>query len=130
MIQVIKILMQIKIKKRNKKKTNKNSSVENIRCPIIFDRMPGRYRPLNFIDKDKDACRINYNPDYDIIRQHILSTIFKCKRKFENYKKYITGRIIRSYCYSPDNYFVFEIKNNKNNKSNILGKYGTIISKA
>ena len=102
----------------------------NIRCPIIFDRMPGRDRPLNLIDGDKDACRSNYNPEYDIIRPHIPSTIFKCKRKFENYKKYITGRIIRSYCYSPDNYFVFEIKNNKNNKKNILGKYGTLLSKA
>ena len=116
--------------KRNKKKDNKNSSMENIRCPIIFDRMPGRDRPLNFVDGDKDSCRSNYNPDYDIIRPHIPSTIFKCKRKFENYKKYITGRIIRSYFYSPDNYFVFEIKNNKNNKKNILGKYGTLLSKA
>ena len=116
--------------KRNKKKSDKNSSMENIRCPIIFDRMPGRDRSLNFIDGDKDACRSNYNPDYDIVRPHIPSTIFKSKRKFENYKKYITGRIIRSYCYSPDNYFVFEIKNNKNNRNNILGKYGAILSKA
>ena len=92
--------------------------------------MPGRDRSLNFIDGDKDACRSNYNPDYDIVRPHIPSTIFKSKRKFENYKKYITGRIIRSYCYSPDNYFVFEIKNNKNNRNNILGKYGAILSKA
>jgi len=112
--------------KRNKKMNNKNSSMENLRCPIIFDRMPGRDRSLNHIDNDKDSCRSNYNPDYGIIRPHIPSTIFKCKRKFENYKKYITGKIIRSYCYSPDNYFVFEIKNNKDN---ILGKYGRILSK-
>ena len=111
-----------------KKKPNKSSSLGNLRCPIVFDKMPGRDRPINFIDSNKDACRINYNPHYDIIRPHIPSTIFKCKRKFQNFKKYITGKIIRSYCYSPDNYFVFEIKNNKDN--NILGKYSSILSKS
>ncbi len=114
--------------KRIKKRPKKCSSLENLRCPIVFDRMPGRDRPINFVDGDKDACRSNYNPGYDIIRPHIPSTIFKCKRKFENFKKYITGKIIRSYCYSPDNYFVFEIKNNKDN--NILGNYRTILSKS
>ena len=114
--------------KKIKKMPNKSSSMENLRCPIVFDRMPGRDRPINFVDGNKDACKSNYNPDYDIIRPHIPSTIFKCKRKFENFKKYITGKIIRSYCYSPDNYFVFEIKNNKDN--NFLGNYRTILSKS
>ena len=123
----IKIIKEQNNNRRNKKKTNRTSSVENLRCPIIFDRMPGRDRSINFMDGGKDACRSNYNPDYEIIRPHIPSTIFKCKRKFENYKKYITGKIIRSYCYSPDNYFVFEIKNNKD--SNMLGKYTTILKK-
>ena len=114
--------------KRIKKMPNKSSSMENLRCPIVFDRMPGRDRPINFVDGNKDACKSNYNPDYDIIRPHIPSTIFKCKRKFENFKKYITGKIIRSYCYSPDNYFVFEIKHNRDN--NFLGNYKTILSKS
>ena len=114
--------------KRIKKMPNKSSSMENLRCPIVFDKMPGRDRPINFVDGNKDACKSNYNPDYDIIRPHIPSTIFKCKRKFENFKKYITGKIIRSYCYSPDNYFVFEIKHNKDN--NFLGNYRTILSKS
>ena len=115
------------IYKRINKIPKKSSSMENLRCPIVFDKMPGRDRPINFLDGNKDACRSNYNPDYDIVRPHIPSTIFKCKRKIQNFKKYITGKIIRSYCYSPDNYFVFEIKNNKDN--NFLGKYRTILSK-
>jgi len=65
--------------------------MENLRCPIVFDRMPGRDRPINFVDGNKDACKSNYNPDYDIIRPHIPSTIFKCKRKFENFKKSSIG---------------------------------------
>ena len=90
--------------------------------------MPGRDRPINFVDGGWEGCRTNYNPDYNIIRPHIPSTIFKNKRKYQNFKKYITGKIIRSYCYSPDRYFVFEIK--ENNKKEIYGNYGTIILKS
>ena len=113
---------------KNKKKLNKNASAESLRCPIIFDKMPGRDRPINFVDGGWEGCRTNYNPDYNIIRPHVRSTIFKSKRKYQNFKKYITGKIIRSYCYSPDQYFVFEIKENKEN--DISGKYGTIILKS
>ena len=113
---------------KNKNKLIKNSSADNLRCPIIFDKMPGRDRPINFVDARWEGCRTNYNPDYNIIRPHVRSTIFKSKRKYQNFKKYITGKIIRSYCYSPDQYFVFEIKENKEN--DISGKYGTIILKS
>ena len=113
---------------KNNKKLNKNASEDNLRCTIIFDKMPGRDRPINFVDGGWEGCRTNYNPDYNIIRPHIPSTIFKSKRKYQNYKKYITGKIIRSYCYSPDQYFVFEIKDKKEN--DLSGKYGTIIAKS
>ena len=117
-----------KIFSKNKKKLNKNTSAENLKCNINFDKMQGRDRPINFVDGGWEGCRSNYNPDYNIIRPHIRSTIFKSKRKYQNFKKYITGKIIRSYCYSPDKYFVFEIKENKENE--ITGKYGTIILKS
>ena len=123
-----KIMNSTKYFLKNKKKLNKNSSSESLRCPIIFDKMPGRDRPINFVDGGWEGCRTNYNPDYNIIRPHVRSTIFKCKRKYQNFKKYITGKIIRSYCYSPDQYFVFEIKENKEN--DVSGKYGTIILKS
>ena len=113
---------------KKKKRLIKNSSAENLRCPIIFDKMPGRDRPINFVDGKWEGCRTNYNPDYSIIRPHVRSTIFKCKRKYQNFKKFITGKIIRSYCYSPDKYFVFEIKENKEN--DVSGKYGTILLKS
>ena len=117
-----------KFMSKNKKKLSKNSSAESLRCPIIFDKMPGRDRPINFVDGRWEGCRTNYNPDYNIIRPHVRTTIFKCKRKYQNFKRYITGKIIRSYCYSPDKYFVFEIKENKEN--DVSGKYGTIILKS
>ncbi len=111
--------------KTDKKKYNKISSAANLRCPVIFDKMPGRDRPINFVDGSWKGCRTNYNPDYNVIRPHIPSTIFKSKRQCQNFKKYITGKIIRSYCYYPDQYFVFEIKNNT-----VSGKYATIILKS
>jgi hypothetical protein len=116
----------------NFQKTKKNMyrkvSSDNLRCPIIFDKMPGRDRPINFVDAILDGCRTNYNPDYNIIRPHIPSTIFKTKRIYQNYKKYITGKIIRNYCYNPEQYFVFEIKKDKENE--VSGKYGTIMLKS
>ena len=90
--------------------------------------MPGRDRPINFVDGNWEGCRTNYNPDYNIIRPHIPSIIFKNKIKDQNYKKYITGKIIRSYCFNPIQYFVFEIKENKKN-SNLPG-YEAILSKS
>ena len=123
-----KLTNSIKYFIKNSRQMNKSNSAENLRCPIIFDKMPGRDRPINFVDGGWEGCRTNYNPDYNIIRPHIPSTIFKNKRKYQNFKKYITGKIIRSYCYSPDRYFVFEIKENK--ERDIFGKYGTILLKS
>ena len=113
---------------KNNKKFIKNISAHNLRCPIIFSKMPGRDRPINFVDGNWEGCRTNYNPDYNIIRPHIPSIIFKNKRKDQNYKKYITGKIIRSYCFNPIQYFVFEIKENK--KNNNLAGYEAILSKS
>ena len=44
---------------------------------------------------------------------HIPSTIFKYKVNPQNYKKYITNKIIRGYNYTPEKYFVLEYGKNK-----------------
>ncbi len=62
---------------------------------------------------------ISYSPNYEFLRPHIPSTIFKYKKDDENYKKYIIGKIIRGYHYSPEKYFVFEYKKKKPKKFNI-----------
>ena len=112
------------ILKKNKKYLFKNSSTENLRCPIIFDKMPGRDKPVNIFNT-KEIVRTIYNPDYNITRAHIPSTIFKSERKHQDIKKYITGKIIRSYFYNPEEYFVFEYKENKENE--MAGKYRTLV---
>ena len=38
---------------------------------------------------------------------HVPTTIFKSQRKYEEIKKYMTNKIIRSYRYNSENYFVF-----------------------
>ena len=86
--------------------------------------MPGRDKPVNIFNT-KEIVRTIYNPDYNITRAHIPSTIFKSERKYQDIKKYITGKIIRSYFYNPEEYFVFEYKENKENE--MAGKYRTLV---
>ena len=114
--------------RKNKKDLLKNTSMENLRCPIIFDKMQGRDRPTNFLTGMKEGSRTLYNPDYNIVRPHIPSYIFKSERKYQEFKKYITGKIIRSYCYNPEEYFAIEYKENKENE--MSGKYGIIVLKS
>ena len=111
--------------RKDKKELLKNSSMENFKCPIIFEKMQGRDRPLDFNIGTKETLRTSYNPEYNIIRPHIPSYIFKSERKYQDFKKYINGKIIRSYCYNPEEYFVFEYKENK--EKEISGQYGTIV---
>ena len=62
---------------------------------------------------------ISYFPNYSIMMPHIPTTIFKYKGNKQNYKKYITGKIIRGYNYTPEKYFVIEYKKNKVKKVNL-----------
>ena len=111
--------------KNNKKYILKNVSMNNLRCPIIFDKMQGREELSELNKKSKANYRINYNPDYNILRPHIPSIKFNSGRKYQEFKKYINGKIIRSYCYNPQQYFALEYKENKENEIN--GIYGTIM---
>ena len=104
----------------------KNSSLDNLRCPIIFDKMKGRDK--SYILKGFEGSKTTYNPKYNSIRPHIPSIKFKSERKYKEFKKYIIGKIIRSYCFNPEQYFVFEYKENKENE--ISGKYRTIVLKS
>ena len=97
----------------HKKNLTKKTSYENLRCPIIFNKMPGRDRPVNFIKETKDENKIPYNPNYNYIKPHVPSTIFRAQRQHQDIKKYMTYKIIRSYCYNTEEYFVFNFNNNK-----------------
>ena len=111
--------------KTKKRYSLKNMSMSNLKCPIIFDKMQGREELSELNKKSKANYRINYNPDYNILRPHIPSIKFNSGRKYQEFKKYINGKIIRSYCYNPQQYFALEYKENKENEIN--GIYGTIM---
>ena len=85
-----------------------------IKCPIVFNRMPGRDRKIVVTSRLNE---VNYNPKYDITRPHVPATIFKHSFDYSKFKKYITGKIIRSYCFTPDKYFVLEINKNMENNN-------------
>ena len=110
---------------RNKKNDLiKKLSCENIKCPIMFNKMQGRDRSINFVEGSKDSQRVTYNPDYNYIRPHVRSTIFKSKREFQDIKKYVTNKIIRSYYINPEQYFIFEY--NKSKEDEMAGNFGAI----
>ena len=111
--------------KTKKRYSLKNMSMNNLKCPIIFDKMQGRDELDELDKKSKAVYRINYNPDYNALRPHIPTIKFKSVRQYQDFKKYINGKIIRSYWYNPQQYFVFEYKENKENDIN--GNYGNIM---
>lgn len=100
--------------KKTKSKLFSMSSSDNInkiRCPIVFNKMPGRDRNVVIMPNCRD---VDYSPNYEIIRPHAPEITFKNRFDLNKFKKYMTGKIIRSYCPTPDKYFVFEINENKN----------------
>ena len=99
-------------KKRLFKKSPSATDINKIRCPVVFNRMPGRERKIIITEKYNEA---NYSPNYEIMRPHIPATIFKHSFDYSKFKKYVIGKIIRSYYYSLDNYFVIEINKNMEN---------------
>ena len=98
---------------RNSSKKIFNGSIR-LRYSLSFKKMLGREK-----SKSKEKNAFSYNPNYDFFRPHIHSTFFSYKNSDENYKKYKTGKIIRGYNYSPDDYFVCEFKKKKPIKFNI-----------
>ena len=99
--------------KMNKKTLFKVSSADNInkvKCPIVFNKMPGRDRNVVIVPYCNE---VDYSPNFEITRPHVPATIFKHSFDCQKFKKYMTGKIIRSYCFTPDNYFVFEVNKNK-----------------
>ena len=100
--------------KKSKSKLFSMSSSDNInkiRCPIVFNKMPGRDRNVVIMPNCRD---VDYSPNYEIIRPHAPEITFKNRFDLNKFKKFMTGKIIRSYCLTPDKYFVFEINENKN----------------
>ena len=106
--------INLKENRKSKSKLFSMSSSDNInkiRCPIVFNRMPGRDRNVVIMPNCRD---VDYSPNYEIIRPHAPQITFKNKFDLNKFKKFMTGKIIRSYCLTPDKYFVFEMSENKN----------------
>jgi hypothetical protein len=104
---------KIYVNGRNKKESLKNSSVENLRCPILFNKMMGRESHMNFVKIDEECYKTIYHPEYNIVRPHIPTIKFNSERQNPEFKKYMIGKIIRSYSCNPKEYFIFEFNENK-----------------
>ena len=101
---------------KNERPTKKNTLKKNVKRNNIyknylsFKKMRGR---KEYNAEEKEDHIISYEPNYKCFWPHIHSTFFSYKINDENYKKYKTGKIIRGYNYSPDDYFVCEFKKKK-----------------
>ena len=111
--------------RNHKIELTKKSSCENLRCPIKFDKMPGRDRPVNFMQRKSETFKVGYSPNYNFVRPHIPSTIFRAQRKYQEIKKYLTNKIIRSYYYNPERYLVLDF--NKNKEKEITNRYRSLL---
>jgi len=97
---------------------DKLSSEDNVRCTVMFDKMQGREKPTNFSQGKREELGVSYSPNYNFIIPHIPATIFKSRKSYEDVKKYMTYKIIRSYRYNSENYFVFLYNEKKENQKN------------
>jgi len=96
---------------KQKKNRFRSSSLANIKNPIIFKKMMGRE---DFLLGNNSVNLMSYFPDYESTMPHIPATIFKYHKNIQSFKKFITGKIIRGYNYSPEKYFVIEFQRSKN----------------
>lgn len=107
---------------KNYKKINlpkiiyKTNSQINISTPVMinFKKMMGR----EVVKKDKDLkliekTDIEYKPNYDITLPHVRSFRFKSIGNKQNHKKYMIGKILRSYSFNSYGYYVMDIKKKK-----------------
>ena len=106
-----KHLTNINIKriKRIKKIKNKSFSESNIKGGILFNKMRKRRSLFKKCDSN-----ISYYPNYEFILPHTPSYVFEYNRNKRNYKKYMNGKIIRSYSYNSDDYYVMQLRKKPN----------------
>ena len=80
---------------------------------ISFKKMMGRYNIKRDRDKKIEKSDIEYKPNYKSTLPHIRSFSFQIKKNKQNHKKYILGKILRSYSFNSYGYYVMDIKNKK-----------------
>ena len=101
---------------KHKKNRFRSSSLAKLKNPIVFKKMMGRE---DILFSNNSFNLMSYFPNYESTMPHIPATIFKYHKNIQNFKKYINGKIIRGYNYSPEKYFVIEFQRSKN-KSKIM----------
>ena len=110
------------IENKNEEEKNKFSLSSGFQKNIIsFDKIRGRNKNLFNV---REEIKSTYAPKYDTIRPKMQVKEFTLRKSLRSFKKYVVGKIIRSYHCTP-NYFIFDINENKN----IEGNYRYIFEK-
>ena len=101
---------------------NRCESCKNSHIRVFsFAKMTGRKQKK--VDIRADYRSSIYKPNYEIVTPKYIRRKTKLE-KFQNFKRYAVGKIIRNYyCFSPSDYFIFDInKNNRTFDKNYINK--------
>ena len=101
---------------------NRCESCKNSHMRVFsFAKMTGRKQKK--VDIRADYRSSIYKPNYEIVTPKYIRRKTKLE-KFQNFKRYAVGKIIRNYyCFSPSDYFIFDInKNNRTFDKNYINK--------
>ena len=103
----------INLNKLNKtQNSNFYQKFNDLKKKICFDKMKGRNN--NLFDIKMETKNISYNPNYDVITPGFHLKNYDKKEKWQKYKKFMVGKIIRNYHYSsPSEYFIFDANKKK-----------------
>lgn len=107
-----------KIKKYNLpkiQKIHKSTSQITISTPIMisFNKMIGRNKKNTQKLKLIKGEEIDYSPNYSCTLPHVRSVSFKSNGNMQNHKKFIVNKILRSYYFNSDSYYVIDCKKNE-----------------
>ena len=99
--------LRLKSKSTGKKKAKAFSYYNTIKCPILFDKTPGRERKFGFMRKE--IFMKDYAPKYDIIEPHKPSVRFNFTQTINDYKRHKIRKILGSFKDNVGSYFVFDL---------------------
>ena len=98
---------------------NRCSSCIGIHKGIVsFDKMTGRKNNVFNVLNLKEEIKNEYTPKYEITRPHIYIKKFNTRKSLKGFKKYVVGKIIRNYHFSPIDYFMFDVNAKNENDIN------------
>ena len=95
-------------------KSNSTNDMKKNNHMFSFKKMMGRRNSKRTKKIVYEPAMKTYNPNYDFALPHLQSFLFKPAKIKQNHKKYLLGKIIRSYRFNSNGYYILDQIHNKN----------------